>query len=87
MFSTRTISHKISIIYEKELRSALHDKNSTFKDMQSKSNYITIYAEIIQKLMTAFYKYLPSLSSFVVEEVTTKRVLEYNLQSCRKTLM
>ena len=53
----------------------------------SKSNYITIYGEIIQKLMTEFYKYLPDFSALIMQEVTTKIVFKYNLPSSRKTLL
>ena len=53
--------------------------------MLSKSNDTTIHVKIIQKLMIEFYKYLYGLSTFIMEEVFTKRILKCNLQSCKVT--
>ena len=87
MFSTRTVNHKINRLHERGLRALLNDETSTFNDMLSKCNDTTIHVKNIQKLMIGFYKYLHGLSSPIMKEVFTKRLLKYNLRNCRATFL
>ena len=87
MFSTRIVNHKISTLHERGLRALLNDETSTFNDMLSKSNDTTIHVKNFQKLMIEFYNYLYSLSVPIMKEVFAKRLLKYNLQNCRVTLL
>ena len=87
MFSTRAVNHKINRLYERGLRALLNDETSTFNDMLSKSNNITIHAKNIQKLMIEFYKYLYGLLAPIMKDVFTKRTLKNNLRNCRQTLL
>ena len=63
MFSTRKVNHKINRLPERGLRALQNDETSTFNDMLSKSNDITIHVKNIQKLMIESYKYLYGLSA------------------------
>ena len=87
MFSTRAINHKINRLHERELTALLSDENSTFQDKLSKSNDTAMHVKNIQKLIIEFYKYLYTLSSPIMKEAFTKRIVKYNLQSCRITLL
>ena len=87
MFSTREVNNKTNRLHERGLRALLNDETSTFNDMLSKSNDTTIHVKNIQKLMIEFYKYLYGLSAPIMKEVFTKRILKYNLRSCRWTLL
>ena len=37
--------------------------------------------------MIEFYKYLYGISAFIMKEVFTKRVLNYNLRECRQIFL
>ena len=87
MLSTRSCNHKINRLHEQGLRTLLNDEASTFSDMISKSNDTTIHVKNIQKCMIEFYKYLYGLSAPIMKEVFTKRLLKYNFQNCRVTLL
>ena len=87
MFSARNVNHKINRLHERGLRAFLNDETSTFNDMLSKSNDTFFHVKNIQKLMIEFYKYLYGLSTTIMEEVFTKRILKYNLQNCRETVL
>ena len=87
MFSTRKVNHEINRLHEKGLRALLNDETSTFNDMLSKSVDNTIHLKNIQKLMIEFYKYLYGHSDPLIKEVFTKRILNYNLRSCRVNLL
>ena len=52
-----------------------------------KSNDTTIHVKNIQKLMIEFYKYLYGLSAPIMKDVFKKRLLDYDLWSCRATLL
>ena len=86
MFSTRTVNHKIKRLHERGLRALLNDETSTFNDILSKSNDTNIHVKNIQKMMIESYKYIYSLSVPIMKEVFAKRILKYNLRSCRVTL-
>ena len=85
MFSTRKVNHKINRLHERGLRTLLNDEVSTFNDMLSKSNDTTIHVKNIQKLMTEFYKYLYGLSTPIMKEVFTKRILSITFEIVEKT--
>ena len=87
MFSTRKVNDKICRLHERGLRALLNDETWTFNDMLSKSNDTTIHVKNIQKLMIEFYKYLYGLSTPIMKEGFTKRILKYNLRNCRETLL
>ena len=87
MCSTRAVNHKINRLHERGLRALLNDETSTFNDMLSKSNDATIHVKNIQKLMIEFYKYLYGLSAPIMKGVFTKKILKYNLQNRRQTLL
>ena len=55
--------------------------------MLSKSNDTAIHVKNVQKLMIEFYKYLYGLSSPVIKDIFTKRLLKYKLRNCRATLL
>ena len=78
MFSTRAANQKIYRLHERALRALLNDETSTVNEMLSKSNNTTIHVKNIQKLMIEFYKYLYGLSTHIMKEVFTKRLLKYN---------
>ena len=82
MFSTRVTNHEINRLHERELTALLNDETSPFNDILSESADTTIHA-FIQKLMIEFYKYVYCLSTPIMKEGFTKRVLKYNLRSCR----
>ena len=87
MFSTRTVNNKINRLLERGLRTRLNDETSTFNDMLSKSNVTTLHVKYIQKLKTEFHKYLYDLSTSIMKEILTKRILKHNLKNCRQTLL
>ena len=87
MISTREVNHKINRLHERGLRALINDETSTFNDMLSKNNDITIHDKTIQKLMIEFCKYLCGLSAPTMKEFFTKRILKYNLRKCRETLL
>ena len=68
------------------MRALINDETSTFNDTLSKSNDTAIPVKNLQKLMIEFYKYLYGLSAPVMKDFT-KRILKYNLQNCRETLL
>ena len=67
MISTREVNHKINRLHERGLRALINDETSTFNDMLSKSNDITIHVKTIQKLMIEFCKYLYGHSAPVMK--------------------
>ena len=83
MFSTRAKSHKINRLHVKGSIALLNDVN----EMLSESNDTTIRVKDVPKLMIEFCKYLHGLSTFIIEEVFTKTILNYNLQSCKVTFL
>ena len=87
MFSAKAVNHKINRLHERRLRSLLNDETSTFSDMLSKSNDTTIHVKNIQILMIEFYKYLYGLSGPIMKEVFIERLLKYDFQNCRVTLL
>ena len=87
MFSTRAVNNEINRLHERGLVVLLNDETLTFNDMLSKSNDTTFHAKKIQKLMIEFHKYPYGLSTPMMKEVFIKRILKYNLQSCRVTLL
>ena len=55
--------------------------------MLSKSNDTNIHVKNIQKLIIEFYKYLSGHSAPTIKVKFTKRILNYNLRSCRVNLL
>ena len=84
MFCTRTISHEISITHEGEPTAPINDTSSSFRGRQSKQ--ITIYVEIIQKLILHSTNISPGLSALVMEEVTTKESVYITFKLVEKLL-
>ena len=78
---------KINRLHETGLVALLNDETSRFNDMLSKSNDTTLHLKNIQRFMIEFHKYPNRLSSPIMKEVFTKRILKYNLQSSRVTLL
>ena len=76
LFSTRAVNYYITRLHERKLIALLNDETSTFNDMLSESNDTTIHIENIPKLMIEFYEYLYGLSTPVMEEVYTKKILK-----------
>ena len=52
-------------------------------DMLSKANDTTVHIKKCSKLMMEFCNYLYGLSATIMEEAYRKRILKYNLRSCR----
>ena len=82
MFTTRAVNHNINRHHERGLIALLNDETSTFNVKLSKIN-----GKNIQNLMIEFCKYLYGFSAPIMKEVFTKRILKYNLRSCRVTLL
>ena len=84
MFCARTISHEISITHEGEPTAPINDTSSSFRGRQSKQ--ITIYVEIIQKLILHSTNISPGLSALVMEEVTTRESVYITFKLVEKLL-
>ena len=52
-----------------------------------KNNNATIHVKNIEKMMIAFYKYYYGVLDPIMKEVFAKRLLKYNLQNIRVTLL
>ena len=78
---------KINRLHETGLVALLNNETSRFNDMLSKSNDTALHLKNIQRFMIEFHKYPYGLSSPIMKDVFTKRILKYNLQSSRVTLL
>ena len=72
MLSTTAANDKINRLDERGLIALLNDDTSIFKYKLSISKDTTTRLRNIQKLMIEFFKYLYSLSSFIMKDLTKK---------------
>ena len=80
MFHSRGINNNINWIHEKVLRITHNNKSSSFQDLLSKGNSVTIHHRNIRTLAIETFKLLHGLSTSLLNEVFVERHYNYNLR-------
>ena len=81
MFHSRTLNNTINRIHERALRIAHKDYNSTFQELLSKDNSVSIHHRNLQKLVTEMYKVKHNLSPSIMNQIFTEQQIPYDLRN------
>ena len=81
MFHSRRLNNKINSIYERALTTTYQDHISTFQELLSKDNFLSVHHIILQVLATAMFKIHRSFSPDILREIVVPNLSLYNL--CR----
>ena len=69
MFCTREMNHKINHVHERALRIAYDDYNSSFQELLTRSESITIHQRNIHAIAVEMYKFKNGLSPEIMQEI------------------
>ena len=81
MFHSRRLNNKINSIYERALTTTYQDHISTFQELLSKDNFLSVHHIILQVLATAMFKIHRGFSPDILREIFVPNLSLYNLCS------
>ena len=81
MFHSRTLNNIINRIHERALRIVYKDYNSTFQELLSKDDSVSIHHRNLQKLVTEMYKVKHNLSPTIMNQVFSEQHIPYVLRN------
>lgn len=73
MFHNKTLHSKINQLHERCLRIIYNDRISTFEDLLSKDNSVTIHQRNLQRLATEMFKVYRNIAPNIVSEIFKTR--------------
>ena len=81
MFHSRALNNKINSIHERALRITYNDSKSTFEELLSKDNSVSIHHRNLQVLATEMYKIKNDMAPELLNAISQNRTLPYNLRT------
>jgi len=81
MNHSRKLNNKINKIHERALRIVYDDANSSFKELLTKDNSVTIHDRNLQVLVTEMFKIKKGISPEIMGDVFKPRECRYNLRN------
>ena len=81
MFHSRALNNKINSIHERALRITYNDSKSTFEELLSKDNSVSIHHRNLQVLATEMYKIKNDMAPELLNAIFQNRTLPYNLRT------
>ena len=81
MFHSRALNNKINSIHERALRITYNDSKSTFEELLSKDNSVSIHYRNLQVLATEMYKIKNDMAPELLNAIFQNRTLPYNLRT------
>ena len=81
MFHSRALNNKINSIHERALRITYNDSKSTFEELLSKDNSVSIHYRNLQVLATEMYKIKNYMAPELLNAIFQNRTLPYNLRT------
>ena len=80
MFHSRRLNNKINLIHERALRITYGDRISTFQELLSKDNSVSIHHRNLQVLATEIFRIRNNMAPEFLNEIFQERTLQYNLR-------
>ena len=80
MFHSRRLSNKINAIHERALRITYQDHTSTFQELLSKDNSVSMHHRNLQILAIEMFKIRCGLSPDILSELFVNKTSTYNLR-------
>ena len=81
MCHNRRLNSKINRVHERCLRIMYNDNKSTFQELLSKDESVTIHQENIRKLVTEMYKVVNNLTPLIFSQLFNFKSCEYDLRN------
>ena len=80
MFHSRTLNNKINAIHERALRITFKDSTSTFEELLSKDNSVSIHHRNLQVLAIEMFKIKNKMAPELLNEIFQEKTASYNLR-------
>ena len=84
MFCGRRLNHKINKLHERALRIAYNDYSSSFQELLTKDDTVTIHQRNLRALAIEMYKISNDLSPPFMKDMMTEICIPYNTRSATK---
>ena len=81
MFHSRHLNNKINRLHERALRITYNDQSSTYKELLSKDNSVSIHHRNLQTLATEMFKSYKGMSPNILDEVFVHKESTYNFRN------
>ena len=81
MFHSRALNNKINSIHDRALRIAYNDNQSTFEELLSKDNSVSIHHRNLQVLVMEVFQIKNNVALEFLNEIFQNRALPYNLRT------
>ena len=81
MFHSRAVNNKFNSIHERALRITYNDSKSTFEELLSKDNSVSIHLRNLQALATEMYRIKNDMAPELLNALFQNRTLPYNLRT------
>ena len=78
LFHSRALNTKINLLHYRALQCVYQDESSTFKELLTKDNCVSVHHRNIQFLAIELFKVISGNAPFLVDEIFTRRVIPEN---------